>query len=128
MTGAGHKGQAERHFYFTIDDIPEEVVVETLDELVLTGGGAASGPRAISGKRPKPSQPGHVTTSMPGNIVDVLVKDGDTVIAGQPLIVTEAMKMETEIQAPITGTVTAVYVSKGEAVNPDEVLIELTAA
>ena len=128
VTGAGHKGQAERHFYFTIDDIPEEVVVETLDELVLTGGGAASGPRAISGKRPKPSQPGHVTTSMPGNIVDVLVKDGDTVIAGQPLIVTEAMKMETEIQAPITGTVTAVYVSKGEAVNPDEVLIELTAA
>ncbi|MGQ9659891.1 MAG: sodium-extruding oxaloacetate decarboxylase subunit alpha, partial [Thermochromatium sp.] len=126
ITGAGHKGQAERHFYFTIDDIPEEVVVETLDELVLTGGGASSGPRAISGKRPKPSRPGHVTTSMPGNIVDVLVKEGDTVTAGQPVLVTEAMKMETEIQAPIAGTVTAVYVAKGDAVNPDEVLIEIT--
>ncbi|BCU07119.1 sodium-extruding oxaloacetate decarboxylase subunit alpha [Allochromatium tepidum] len=127
VTGAGHKGQAERHFYFTIDDIPEEVVVETLDELVLTGGGAASGPRAISGKRPKPSRPGHVATSMPGNIVDVLVKEGDTVIAGQPVIVTEAMKMETEIQAPIAGAITAVYVGKGDAVNPDEVLIEITS-
>ncbi|QGU32636.1 sodium-extruding oxaloacetate decarboxylase subunit alpha [Thermochromatium tepidum] len=126
VTGAGHKGQAERHFYFTIDDIPEEVVVETLDELVLTGGGAASGPRAISGKRPKPSRPGHVATSMPGNIVEVLVKEGDTVIAGQPVIVTEAMKMEAEIQAPITGTVTAVYVVKGDTVNPDEVLIEIS--
>ena len=128
VTGAGHKGQAERHFYFTIDDIPEEVVVETLDELMLTGGAEGAVQKTIAGKRPKPSQPGHVTTSMPGNIVDVLVKEGDTVTAGQSVIVTEAMKMETEIQAPIAGTVTAVYVSKGDAVNPDEALLEITPA
>ncbi|MBK1721035.1 sodium-extruding oxaloacetate decarboxylase subunit alpha [Thiocystis violacea] len=126
VTGAGHKGQAERHFYFTIDDIPEEVVVETLDELVLTGGTEGAVKTAIAGKRPKPSQPGHVVTSMPGNIVDVLVKEGDRVTAGQSVIVAEAMKMETEIQAPIDGTVTGVYVVKGEAVNPDEVLLEIT--
>jgi pyruvate carboxylase subunit B len=35
------------------------------------------------------------------------------------------MKMETEIQAPIAGTVSAVYVIKGDAVNPDEVLLEI---
>ncbi|NEX20957.1 sodium-extruding oxaloacetate decarboxylase subunit alpha [Thiorhodococcus mannitoliphagus] len=126
VTGAGHKGQAERHFYFTIDDIPEEVVVETLDELVLTGGAEGAVKTAIAGKRPKPSQPGHVTTSMPGNIVDVLVKEGDSVTAGQAVLVTEAMKMETEIQAPIDGTVTGVFVNKGDAVNPDEVLLEIT--
>ncbi|NEV63392.1 sodium-extruding oxaloacetate decarboxylase subunit alpha [Thiorhodococcus minor] len=127
VTGAGHKEQAERHFYFTIDDIPEEVVVETLDELVLTGGTEGAVKKAIAGKRPKPSQPGHVTTSMPGNIVEVLVEEGDTVTAGQSVLVTEAMKMETEIQAPIDGTVTGVYVSKGDAVNPDEVLLEISA-
>jgi len=38
ITGAGHKGRPERHFYLAIDGVPEEVVVETLDEVVLTGG------------------------------------------------------------------------------------------
>ena len=128
VTGTGHKSQAERHFYFNIDDVPEEVVVETLDELVLTGGADGAVKRAISGKRPRPSQPGHVATSMPGNIVDVLVKEGDLVSAGQPVLVTEAMKMETEIQAPIAGAVTAVYVIKGDAVTPDEILLEITPA
>jgi len=62
---------------------------------------------------------------MPGTIVDVLVKVGDTVAEGDPVLVTEAMKMETEIQAPISGTVKAVHVSKGDSVNPDETLIEI---
>ncbi|MBK1643840.1 oxaloacetate decarboxylase subunit alpha [Thiocapsa imhoffii] len=126
VTGAGHKGQLERHFYLDIDGIPEEVVVETLDEVVLTGGADGAVQKAITGKRPKPTQPGDVTTSMPGNIVDVLVNEGDEVRAGQPVLITEAMKMETEIQAPINGTVTAVYVAKGDAVNPAEVLVAIT--
>ena len=41
------------------------------------------------------SEPGHVTTAMPGNIVEVLVKEGDTVTAGQAVLIAEAMKMET---------------------------------
>ena len=128
VTGAGHKGQANRHFYLAIDGVPEEVVVETLDEIVLTGGTEGAVKKAIAGKRPRPSAPGHVATSMPGNIVDVLVKEGDRVEAGQPVLVTEAMKMETELQAPIAGTVTGVYVIKGDSVNPDEVLLEISPA
>jgi pyruvate carboxylase subunit B len=62
---------------------------------------------------------------MPGNIVAVLVKEGDSVSAGQAVLVTEAMKMETEIQAPLAGTVKQVLVRKGDAVNPDETLIEI---
>ena len=60
---------------------------------------------------------------MPGTIVEVLVKEGDQVQAGDPVLVTEAMKMETEVQAPISGKVSAVHVTKGDAVNPDEALI-----
>jgi len=129
VTGTGHKEQSERHFYLDIDGMPEEVVVETLDEVVLSGGAqqTAGVKKAIASKRPAPSQEGDVTTSMPGSIVDVLVKEGDTVEAGQPVLITEAMKMETEVQAPISGQVTAVYVQKGDAVNPDEVLVEITA-
>jgi pyruvate carboxylase subunit B len=63
---------------------------------------------------------------MPGNIVDVLVAEGETVDLGQPILVTEAMKMETEIQAPIAGTVNAIYVQKGDSVSPDETLVEIT--
>ena len=57
----------------------------------------------------------------------MLVKEGDTVDAGQAVLITEAMKMETEIQAPIAGTITGVFVEKGEAVNPNEVLVEIEA-
>ncbi len=127
VTGAGHKEQSERHFYFTVDGVPEEVMVETLDEIVLEGGAQGAVKQAIAGKRPKPTKEGHVTTSMPGNIVDVLVKEGDVVSAGQPVLITEAMKMETEIQAPIAGTVTALFVQKGDSVNPNEVLVEIEA-
>ena len=83
------------------------------------------GEQEVAGKRPKPTSEGHVTTSMPGNIVDVMVNEGDQVEVGQPLLVTEAMKMETEIQSPVTGTVKEIYVQKGDAVSPDETLIEI---
>jgi pyruvate carboxylase subunit B len=66
-----------------------------------------------------------VSTAMPGNIVDVLVKEGDMVKAGQAVLITEAMKMETEVQAAIAGKVTAVHVAKGDRVNPGEILIEI---
>jgi pyruvate carboxylase subunit B len=65
---------------------------------------------------------------MPGTVVEVLVAEGDAVKAGDPVLVSEAMKMETEIQAPVAGTVRAIHVAKGETVNPDETLIEIEPA
>ncbi|MDT4289135.1 sodium-extruding oxaloacetate decarboxylase subunit alpha [Methylomonas sp. MO1] len=125
VTGAGPKNQSLRHFYFTVDGMPEEIVIETLDEIVLDGGAQGAVQSAIASKRRRPSQPGDVVTSMPCNIIDVLVKEGQKVNAGQSLLVTEAMKMETEITAPIAGIVKAIYVAKGDAVNPNEVLVEI---
>ena len=58
-------------------------------------------------------------------MVDVLVKEGDEVKAGQPVLISEAMKMETEIQAPIAGTVKVVHVAKGDRVTPGDLLIEI---
>jgi pyruvate carboxylase subunit B len=125
VTGAGHKGTSERNFYFTIDGVQEEVLIETLNEVVLDGGATGAVKDSIAGKRPRPSAEGHVSTNMPGNIVDVLVKVGDHVEVGQPILVTEAMKMETEIQSPIAGVVKELYVQKGDAVSPDETLMEI---
>ncbi|MES9988725.1 MAG: sodium-extruding oxaloacetate decarboxylase subunit alpha [Candidatus Thiodiazotropha endolucinida] len=125
VTGAGHRGEAQRHFYFTVDGVPEEVLIETLSEVVLDGGAEGAVKDSIAGKRPQPSAEGHVTTSMPGNIVEVLVGEGDKVEMGQPILVTEAMKMETEVQSPIAGLVKKIYVQNGDAVSPDETLVEI---
>ncbi|MDP2180128.1 sodium-extruding oxaloacetate decarboxylase subunit alpha [Methylicorpusculum sp.] len=125
VTGAGPKNQTLRHFYFMVDGVPEEIVVETLDEIVLDGGTQGAVQGSISSKRRRPSEPGDVVVSMPCNILEVLVKHGQKVDAGQAVLVTEAMKMETEITAPIAGVVKAVHVVKGEPANPNEVLIEI---
>ena len=63
-----------------------------------------------------------VCAPMPGNILDVKVKAGDSVKAGDTLLILEAMKMENEIFAPCAGTISSVAVAKGAAVNPGDVL------
>jgi len=126
VTGAGPKNQMLRHFYFMVDGVPEEIVVETLDEIVLDGGTQGAVKSNIASKRRRPTEPGDVGVRMPCNVLEVLVKVGQKVDAGQAVLVTEAMKMETEVTAPIAGIVKAVHVVKGEPANPDEVLIEIT--
>jgi biotin carboxyl carrier protein len=66
-----------------------------------------------------------VTAYMPGRVVAVLVGEGDTVQAGQGLLVLEAMKMENEIQAEHEGVVKRVMVDKGQSVEGGDVLFEL---
>ncbi len=124
VTGTGHKNSETRPFYVSVDGMPEEILVETLDVIAPEGSEDQSA-GSKSSKRPKATKPGHVTTSMPGTVVDVLVNEGDTVSAGDAVLVTEAMKMETEVQAPIDGKVISINISKGDSVNPDEILVEL---
>ncbi len=80
---------------------------------------ASAGP-ATAAPAPKPTaQAGTgkpVTSPLPGVIIEVSVKEGQTVKAGQKVAVLEAMKMENEIQAPSDGTVTAILVNKGDSV------------
>ena len=57
-----------------------------------------------------------VNSPLPGVVIEVSVKEGQAVKAGQKLAVLEAMKMENEIPAPKDGTVTAIHVSKGDSV------------
>lgn len=119
VTGVSPKGEDERRFYMTVDGMPEEISMESTGDFERESGGA---------KRGKASKEGHVTTSMPGNIVDVLVNEGDTVEAGKPVLIIEAMKMETEVKAPISGKVIEVCIKKGDRVTPSEVLMEIEPA
>jgi pyruvate carboxylase subunit B len=117
VTGANPSGENERRFYMTVDGVPEEIHLASLGE---DGEGARS-----SGSRATATKEGQVTTSMPGNIVDVLVKEGDEVQAGDPVLIIEAMKMETEVKATTAGKVAGVFIAKGDRVVPGEVLVEI---
>lgn len=67
----------------------------------------------------------NVTAPMPGIIVDIKVKKGDSVAKGQLVAVLEAMKMETEIFASNAGTIIAVNMEKGAQVNLGDVIVSL---
>jgi biotin carboxyl carrier protein len=62
---------------------------------------------------------------MPGTILDVKVTAGQAVKEGDLLFILEAMKMENEIFAPASGTVTSVAVQKGASVNPGDTLCNI---
>jgi biotin carboxyl carrier protein len=62
---------------------------------------------------------------MPGTVLDVRVKEGDAVNAGDVVLILEAMKMENEISAPSAGTVDKIVAAKGSSVNSGDVLITL---
>jgi len=65
---------------------------------------------------------GRIEAPMPGNIVSVAVAEGDTVEAGDPVIVLESMKMQNEITAPIAGVVRKLGCSEGQQVSFGEIL------
>jgi biotin carboxyl carrier protein len=63
-----------------------------------------------------------VVAPMPGKVVRLLVKQGDSVEVGQGLLVVEAMKMQNEIRSPKNGTVERVVAKEGQPVNAGDVL------
>ena len=85
-------------------------------------------PAAPQPAAPAPASSGagnSIVSPMPGTVLDVKVKEGDSVSVNQVVVILEAMKMETEIVSEFAGTVSAVRVKKGDAVDTDTVLVEL---
>ncbi len=126
IEGSGHKSEDVRPFYVKVGNVLEEVLVETLTEVVPTADGNIDAKKASKGsKRPKAASDSDVTTPMPGRIVALHVEEGAKVVAGEVVLVVEAMKMENPVYAPESGTINAIHVTIGDNVNPDECLIEI---
>ncbi len=130
LAASGRPSETRRPYFVTVDGVSEEVLLEALNEIEVSpsGSGTSGKPSVkpvLSGQKPRPSHKGHVTAAMPGTIVEVLVKAGQKVNAGDPVLVIEAMKMENEVQAPASGTVVGIFTTKGDAVTPDMALIEI---
>jgi pyruvate carboxylase subunit B len=94
--------------------------IEALDERTRTI-------RDLTAAQSGPAGPAPLVAPMPGLIVRVNVEPGDTVAAGEGLVVMEAMKMENELRAAGPGKVKAVHARAGEAVDKGALLVELEA-
>ena len=65
---------------------------------------------------------------MPGRVVTLLVGEGETVKAGQGVVVLEAMKMENEIQTDVAGVVKKIFVEEGQSVEGGDPLFEIESS
>ncbi len=121
-------------------DLHEQTVPVEVDgkrftvKLWLPEGAAEGAGETRERRRPKPTTgsgsggaavAGAITAPMQGTILDVMVSEGDTVTAGQAVLVLEAMKMENHINAESDGTVKEVKVSAGDTVGGGDVLVVL---
>jgi biotin carboxyl carrier protein len=81
--------------------------------------------RDMTGAGTAPLGPRPIVAPMPGMVVKVEVAVGDVVREGQGMVIVEAMKMENELRASGPGRVTRVHVQRGQAVEKDQVLVDL---
>lgn len=104
-----------RTFYFELNGQGREI--EIRDRSITST-------KAIR-KKAEPTQRGHIGATMPGSVLEVLVKKGDRVSTGEPLVITEAMKMETTIRASMDGVVDQIYITNGDPIDSGDLLLEL---
>lgn len=109
------KEDGKRTLYFELNGQHREVEIQ--DENIKTD--------IVARKRADSSKPSHIGATMPGTVMKVLVAKGDKVSKGEHLLVTEAMKMETTIQAPYDGVIKELYISNGDGIQTGDLLIEL---
>lgn len=125
VMGAGHKVEGTRPFFIKVDGKMEEVMLESLTEIIPATAGELQGDSTQTSTRPKATKEGDITTSMPGKITSIKVSVGAEVAEGDTVLTMEAMKMESELHSPISGIVKRILVKVGDQVNPDETLVEI---
>ena len=122
-----------KYYNITVNGVAYSVSVEETAAGAAPVAAAPAAPKAPAAPAaaPKAAAPagaaGAVTVKapMPGNILDVKVKAGASVKAGDVLVILEAMKMENEIVAPQDGTVASINVAVGDSVEPGATLATL---
>ena len=68
---------------------------------------------------------GTLAAPMPGKILEIMVKEGQSVDMGDPLLILEAMKMENELKAPADGIIDSLHVKQADSVEKNQILLEI---
>ncbi|WP_278384781.1 sodium-extruding oxaloacetate decarboxylase subunit alpha [Alteromonas mediterranea] len=97
----------------------------TLKSVTPAGAAQSSAPASASNTQASAGTSQSIDAPLAGNVFKILVKNGDSIVEGDVVMILEAMKMETEIRAAFTGTVTEVTVGEGDAVSSGQPLILL---
>jgi len=108
-------GNGEREVYFELNGLPRSFKVP--DRSVAK--------TKVEHEKAQQGVAGSVGAPMPGVVIDVKVKEGETVKAGSPLIVLSAMKMETVVSAPIGGVIKKVSVKLNDDVKGGDLVVEI---
>jgi biotin carboxyl carrier protein len=116
----------------TVNGAEYQVELENVPAAAPVAAPVAAAPAATAAPAPaaapaaKPAGAGKVVASpLPGVIIEVSVKEGQAVKAGQKVAVLEAMKMENEIPAPKDGTVTEIHVHKGDSLQEGDPVVTI---
>lgn len=104
-----------RVMYFELNGQSREIIIQ--DMTVEVDNAAAV--------KADPANPKQIGATMPGTILKVVVSKGAKVSRGDHLLITEAMKMETTVQAPVDGIVKEIYTTAGDTISTGDLLIEL---
>lgn len=118
-----------RHYTITVNNQTYNVTVAVADGTQAPpaagspAGGMTVAPAAAAAAPVKEGT--DVDSPTPGNIIKILVEVGENVVVNQPLVVMEAMKMESEVNAPCAGKITAIHVAAGDAVQASEPLLTI---
>ncbi|KAF1304717.1 MULTISPECIES: pyruvate carboxylase [Enterococcus] len=107
--------EGNRVLFFNLNGQRREIVIK--DNSIISS--------VQTKRKAEPTNKEQIGATMPGSVLSVLVKKGDRVERGDTLMVTEAMKMETAIEARFDGVVEHIYVTEGEAITTDDLLIEV---
>lgn len=120
VANAGPSGEAES-YRVTVNGTEYDVVV-------ASGSGDISqiAPSAVRSAPTTPTVAGTaINAPMTGSVIDILVSVGQQVEEGDPVIIIEAMKMETEIRSSCNGIVQSIAISRGDAIRTDQVLMTI---
>src|SRR5699024_2701701 len=71
---------------------------------------------------------GELNAPMPGQILEILVAEGDEVTLGEPVAILEAMKMENELKAPVAGIVNNIVAAEGNSLDKNALILEIEAS
>ena len=109
------RDDGQREVFFELNGQPRSLLVAD----------ASAARETVRRERAKPEQPGSVPAPMPGVVIELSTKLGQTLAAGDPLVVLSAMKMETVVGAPIAGVVRRIAVTVGDQLDAGDLLVEI---